>query len=74
MRTKEGHADRIALLEADIRRRDEMIRELVRERDATLDLVNRMREQAEDQHQLIEGWKDADRAAVITAKEFYFGD
>lgn len=51
--------DRTAELEAELRQRDDKIKELTYERDEALEVVDAMREQIEDNDHLIENWKDA---------------
>jgi hypothetical protein len=51
-------AVRIAELEDDLRQRDDKIKELARERDEALELVDRSREQQEDTVRLIENWAE----------------
>jgi hypothetical protein len=57
---------RLAEFEAKLRQRDDLVteltgklKELTRERDEALELVDEMREQIEDNHRLVENWKDA---------------
>ena len=49
-------ADRVAELAAELKQRDEKIKELTTERDEAQDLVDRMREHVEDGNRLIEQW------------------
>lgn len=52
-------SDRIVELEAELRQRDDKLKELTTERDEAQELVNQMREQVEDAGRMIEQWIDA---------------